>query len=157
MVAGLFDFSAGHGQYGVEAKVLARQSLKQASSKQPVTAATIGVVQFKGDPRIRLLAYTGKSRSRFLPDLPTVAESGYPGFQYDSWFGLLASAGTPRAEVDRINAAMQKVMADPAIQERFSRLGVELAVMSTDQFQALLKADWDSSAVIVKAAGARID
>jgi tripartite-type tricarboxylate transporter receptor subunit TctC len=128
-----------------------------AGRVQAVTSATIGVVQFKSDARLKLLAYTGKTRSKFLPDLPTVAESGFAGFQFDSWMGLLAPAGVPRAEIDRINGAMQKVLADPAIQERFARLGVEQSVMGTDQFQALLRADWDSAGVIVKASGAKID
>ena len=128
-----------------------------AGRVQAVTSATIGVVQFKNDPRLKLLAYTGKSRSRFLPDLPTVAESGFPGFQFDSWIGLLAPAGVPRAEIDRINGALQKVLADPAIQERFARLGIELSNLHTDQFQALLRADWDIAGAIVKSSGAKID
>jgi tripartite-type tricarboxylate transporter receptor subunit TctC len=128
-----------------------------AGRVQAVTSATIGVVQFKSDARLKLLAYTGKLRSKFLPDLPTVAESGFPGFQFDSWMGLLGPAGMPRAEVDRINAAMQKVLGDPVIQERFARLGVEQSAMGVDAFQALLRADWDSAGVIVKASGAKID
>lgn len=64
---------------------------------QAVTAATIGVVGFRNDPRVRLLAYTARTRSRFLPEVPTVAESGLPGFEYGSWIGVLAPAGTPRA------------------------------------------------------------
>lgn len=128
-----------------------------AGRVQAVTSATIGVVQFKSDARLKLLAYTGKSRSKFLPDLPTVAESGFPGFQFDSWMGLLGPVGMPRAEVDRINTAMQKVLADPVIQERFARLGVEQSAMGVDVFQALLRADWDSAGVIVKASGAKID
>ena len=128
-----------------------------AGRVQAVTSATIGVVQFKSDPRLKLLAYTGKSRSRFLPDLPTVAESGFPGFQFDSWIGLLAPAGVARAEIDRINGALQKVLADPAIQERFARLGIELSNLNTDQFQALLRADWDIAGAIVKSSGAKID
>lgn len=128
-----------------------------AGRVQAVTSATIGVLQFKSDPRLKLLAYTGKSRSRFLPDLPTVAESGFPGFQFDSWIGLLAPAGVPRAEIDRINGALQKVLADPAIQERFARLGIELSNLNTDQFQALLRADWDIAGAIVKSSGAKID
>lgn len=128
-----------------------------AGRVQAVTSATIGVVQFKGDNRIKLLAYTGKTRSKFLPDLPTAAESGFPGFQFDSWVGVLAPAGTPRAEIDRLNAAIQKAMADPAMQERFARLGVESSTMGVDSFQALLRADWDNAAAVVKAAGAKID
>ena len=80
-----------------------------------------------------------------------------PGYKFDSWIGLLAPAGTPKAEVDRINAAVIKVMADPVVQERFVRLGVEAGTMPSDDFQKLLRADWDQAAVIVKASGARIE
>jgi len=128
-----------------------------AGRAQGVTAALIGVTGFKGDPRLKLLAYTGAKRSKFLPELPTVAEGGVPGYTFDSWIGLLAPAGTPRAEVDRLHAAMQKVMADPAVQERFTRFGTETGSMPVDDFQKLLRADYDSAGIIVKAAGARVD
>lgn len=128
-----------------------------AGRVQGVTSALIGIVPFRQDPRIKLLAYTGTQRSRFLPDLPTVAEAGVPGYKFDSWIGLLAPAGTPKAEVERLNAAVQKVLADPVVQERFARLGVETAAMSADAFQKLLRADWDNAGAIVKASGARIE
>ena len=80
-----------------------------------------------------------------------------PGFKFDSWFGLLAPAATPKAEVDRINAAMAKVLADPVVQERFTKLGVESGAMSSDEFQRVLRADWDTAGQIVKASGARIE
>lgn len=128
-----------------------------AGRVQGVAPATIGVMGFRQDPRIRLLAYTGRKRSRFLPELPTVAEAGYPGFTFDSWFGLLAPARTPRAEIERINNAMIRIMATPAIQERLVRLGVEPTTASPEEFQKVLRADWDVSGQIVKASGARID
>jgi tripartite-type tricarboxylate transporter receptor subunit TctC len=128
-----------------------------AGRVQGVVPAVIGVVGFKQDPRIKLLAYTGTKRSRFLPELPTVAEAGVPGYHFDSWFGLLAPAATPKAEVERINAAVQKVLADPAVQQRFANLGVEPAPMSSDDFQKLLRADFDTAAAIVKASGAKIE
>lgn len=128
-----------------------------AGRVQGVTSAVIGVAAYKTDSRIRLLAYTGPTRSKFMPDLPTVAEQGYPGFKFDSWIGLLAPAGTPKAEVDRINAAVQKALADPAVQDRFQRLGVEAATLAPDEFQKLLRADWDAAAAIVKASGARLE
>ena len=74
-----------------------------ADRVQGVTGATIGLVGFRQDPRIKLLAYTGAKRSKFLPDLPTVAESGMSDFRFDSWFGLLAPAGTPKSEIDAHN------------------------------------------------------
>jgi len=128
-----------------------------AGRVQGVTSSLIGIMAFKADPRIKILAYTGAQRSKFMPELPTVAEAGVPGYKFDSWIGLLAPAGTPKAEVDRINAAVIKVMADPAVQERFVRLGVEAATSSSDDFQKLLRADWEQAGAIVKASGARIE
>lgn len=128
-----------------------------AGRVQGVVPAVIGVVPFKQDARIKLLAYTGPQRSRFLPELPTVAEAGVPGYKFDSWIGLLGPAAMPKAEVERINAAMQKVLADPAVQQRFNNLGVETAPMSSDDFQKLLRADWDTAGAIVKASGAKVE
>jgi len=128
-----------------------------AGRVQAVISSSIGVIGFQNDPRVKLLASTGQQRSPFLPNLPTVAESGLPGYAFDSWIGLLAPAGTPKAEIDRLNAATNKVLADPAIQERFKRLGVEPRSQSAEEFQKLLRADWDAMGVVVKASGAKVD
>jgi len=128
-----------------------------AGRVQAVISSSIGVMGFQDDARMKLLASTGQSRSPFLPKLPTVAESGLPGYAFDSWIGLLAPAGTPKAEVERINAAANKVLADPVIQERFKRLGVEPRSQSAEEFQKLLRSDWDAMGAVVKASGAKID
>jgi tripartite-type tricarboxylate transporter receptor subunit TctC len=128
-----------------------------AGRVQGVTSALIGITAFKQDPRIKLLAYTGPQRSKFLPDLPTAAEGGVPGYKFESWIGVLAPSTMPRAEVDKLNAAINKVLADPAVQERLARLGVEAGTMPVDGFQQLLKADYDAAGVLVKASGARIE
>ena len=128
-----------------------------ADRVQGVTGATIGLVGFRQDPRIKLLAYTGAKRSKFLPDLPTVSESGLTGFRFDSWFGLLAPAGTPKAEIDKINTAFQKAIADPIVQDMLSRVGLEVSTASPEEFMAILRADWDSAAAIVKASGAKVE
>jgi tripartite-type tricarboxylate transporter receptor subunit TctC len=128
-----------------------------AGRVQAVTSSLIGVMGYKDDPRVKFIAYTGKERSRFLPDLPTAAESGLPGYAFDSWIGLLAPAALPRAEVDKINAALQKTLAEPVVQERLARLGVETKPMAVDDFQKLLRADWETAGVIVKASGATVE
>ncbi|WP_280814406.1 tripartite tricarboxylate transporter substrate-binding protein [Variovorax sp. TBS-050B] len=128
-----------------------------AGRVQAVISSSIGVMGFQTDPRMKLLASTGEKRSPFLPNLSTVAESGLPGYAFDSWIGLLAPAGTPRAEVERLNAAANKVLAEPAIQERFRRLGVEPRTQTADEFQKLLRADWEAMGAVVKASGAKID
>jgi len=124
---------------------------------QGVTSATTGVVGYRNDPRIRMLAYTGAQRSKFLPELPTVAESGLPGFKFDAWMGVLAPAGLPKAELERLNNAVQKVLADPVVQERFARIGIENTTATPEEFQKILRADWDNAAQIVKLSGARIE
>ena len=128
-----------------------------ADRVQGVTGATICLVGFRQDSRVKLLAYTGSKRSKFLPDVPTVSESGLTGFRFDSWFGLLAPAGTPKVEIDKINAAFQKAIADPAVQDRLARVGLEVSTASPEEFLAILRADWESAAAIVKASGARVE
>ncbi|AVS76011.1 tripartite tricarboxylate transporter substrate binding protein [Paracidovorax cattleyae] len=128
-----------------------------AGRVQVVTGATIGMLPLRSDPRVKLLAYSGTARSRFLPDLPTVAESGLPGYAFDSWLGLLAPAGTPTAEVERINAAVRKVLADPVVQERLARVGVEAGTLPAADFQQLLRDDAAAAGRIVQAAGVRIE
>ena len=128
-----------------------------AGRVQAVTAATIGVTAYRNDPRVTFLAYTGKARSRFAPDLPTVAESGLPGYAFDSWLGLLAPAGISAADRDQINAAVNKVLADPKVQSRLASLGVEAEAKSAAQFQELLKADYEAAGKLVAASGARVE
>ncbi|MEN5344190.1 tripartite tricarboxylate transporter substrate-binding protein [Achromobacter mucicolens] len=128
-----------------------------AGRVQAVTAATIGVTAYRNDPRVTFLAYTGKTRSRFAPDLPTVAESGLPGYAFDSWLGLLAPAGISTADRDQINAAVNKVLADPKVQARLASLGVEAEAKSAAQFQELLNADFEAAGKVVAASGARVE
>jgi tripartite-type tricarboxylate transporter receptor subunit TctC len=128
-----------------------------AGRVQGVTSSLIGVTGFKNDPRMKILAYTGAQRSKFMPELPTVAEAGVPGYKFDSWIGVLAPASLPKAEVERINAAMNKVLAMSSVQERLATLGVEPGTMSSEEFQKLLRADYEQAGVLVKASGARIE
>lgn len=72
--------------------------------------------------RLRAIAITSARRSPLLPDVPTLAESGYPGFDVQSWFGLAAPAGTPRAVIDRLNTALGKVLAAPDVRQRLQEL-----------------------------------
>ncbi len=128
-----------------------------AGRVEGTVAAVIGLTGFVNDPRIKLLAYTGDKRSRFLPDVPTVAESGVPGFKFDTWFALLAPASMPAAEVDRFHAALTKVLAEPVVQERLARLGMEPGTMSVDELNRMLKADYQAAGALVKSTGARIE
>jgi tripartite-type tricarboxylate transporter receptor subunit TctC len=126
-----------------------------------VIAANIGALPYAKDARVRMLGSTGARRSKFLPDLPTIAESGPPGelsgYQFDSWIGLLGPAGMPAATVTQLNEAVAKLLRQPVILERLAKQGVEPRAMSPAEFSALLAADYERMAKIVKASGAKID
>jgi tripartite-type tricarboxylate transporter receptor subunit TctC len=128
-----------------------------AGRAHAVIAANIGALAFVKDARVRMLGATGTKRSKFLPELPTVAESGVPGYEFDSWLGLLAPAATPRAAVQQVNAAMEKLLHDPVILERLAKQGIEPRQLSVDAFNALLREDFAKMARVVKASGAKID
>jgi tripartite-type tricarboxylate transporter receptor subunit TctC len=123
-----------------------------------VIAANIGAIPYLKDARVRALASTGAARSKFLPpDLPTVAESGVPGYEFDSWIALLGPAGMPKAQIDAVNAAVDRLLKDPLILERLAKQGVVPRAMSPDALNALLREDFRKMARVVKASGARID
>jgi tripartite-type tricarboxylate transporter receptor subunit TctC len=122
-----------------------------------VIAASIGALAFAKDTRIRLLGVTSLKRSKYLPELPTIAESGLPGYEFDSWFGLLGPVATPPAEATRINNAMAKLLKDPLILERLDKQGIEPRAMNNSEFHKLLTSDYGRMAAVVKASGAKVD
>ena len=124
---------------------------------QAVIAASIGALAFAKDSRIRLIGVTSPKRSRYLPDVPKIAESGLPGYQFDSWFGLLGPAGTPQAEINRVNAAMATLLKDPVILARLDKQGIEPQAMSNADFAKLLAIDYERMAKVVKASGAKVE
>jgi len=128
-----------------------------AGRAHAVIASNIGALPFARDPRVRMLGVTGSKRSRFLAELPTLAESGAAGYEFDSWLGLLGPAGMPKAVVEQLNVAMATLLKDPRILERLARQGIEPRPLSPDAFSALLRNDFVKMARVVKISGARID
>lgn len=124
---------------------------------QGTVAAVPAIIGFKDDKRIKMLAYTGAARSPLLPNVPTVAETGVAGYKFDTWFGLLAPRSMPKAEVEKINAAMTKALSQPEVKARLTRLGVDYEPMSIEGFNALLKKDFALSGELVKSNGVRIE
>ena len=128
-----------------------------AGRSHAVIAANIGALGFVKDARVRMLGVTSAKRSKFLPELPTIAESGVPGYEFDSWLGLLGPAGTPVSMVERINAAVAALLKDPVILDRLAKQGIEPKALSPEAFNALLRADFAKMARVVKASGARVE
>ncbi|MDB5806632.1 MAG: hypothetical protein JWN73_3954 [Betaproteobacteria bacterium] len=107
--------------------------------------------------KLRALAVTSAKRSPAAPDLPTIAESGYPGFSADAWSGLFAPRGTSRAIVDKIALETQRILKTPEVQKRLGELGAEPVGSSPAEFSAHVKQEIDKWARVVKASGARLD
>ncbi len=100
--------------------------------------------------RLRALAQTGAQRAPAYAEVPTVAESGYPGFEVNSWVGLLAPAGTPRAVVDRLQAEVRKAVTEPAFQQRLREQGLTGIANTPEQFAAVLRTEQDKWARLVR-------
>ena len=107
--------------------------------------------------RVRALATTGQKRSQVLPDVPTMAEAGLPGYSANLWLGLLAPAGTPQDIVARLNAAIGKIVTSPDVQAAWAKDGVEPLAMDPQAFAAYLKADIDKLGRVVREAGMKAE
>lgn len=99
------------------------------------------------------LAVGSSRRASALPEVPTTAEAGVPGSEFNFWIGMMVPAKTPRDIVDRLNAEVRKALADPEVKERFAKLGADAWTMTPAEFDAYIKAEIDSNARLVKAAG----
>lgn len=107
--------------------------------------------------KIRVLGVASAQRSPQMPELPTIAESGVPGFEAVNWFGMFAPAKTPRTIVNRVNAAVAGTIKSPDMQARFIALGADPVGSSVEEFTAYVRRDMEKYARIVKVSGARID
>ena len=107
--------------------------------------------------RLRPLAVTTLKRSRELPDVPTLDELGFKGFEIRGWYGLLAPGGTPRPIVARLNTELNKAFQAPAVQKRFADIGMEALPGTPAQFLQLARAESKRWGAVIKAAGIRLD
>ena len=107
--------------------------------------------------KLRALAVTSARRFPLLPDLPTIAESGYPGFESLAWNGVLVPAATPKAIVNRLNAEINAVLKDPDVVQKMNASGFALIGGTPEEFGVLIKAESDKWAPVIKKAGVKID
>lgn len=107
--------------------------------------------------RLHALAVTSATRSPIAPELPTVAESGYPGFEAIGWFGILAPKGTPQPVVQRLNASLQKVLAAPDVAQRLAGAGGDVMPGTPEDFARLMRSESEKWGSVIKRVGIRLD
>jgi tripartite-type tricarboxylate transporter receptor subunit TctC len=107
--------------------------------------------------RMRPIAVTSAKRSSVLPDLPTIAESGVPGYAFSAWYGVLMPAGAPRGVVSAWNAAIVKALRSPEVSERIAREGADVIASSPEEFGVLIKTEIAKWAKVVKDNGLKLE
>jgi tripartite-type tricarboxylate transporter receptor subunit TctC len=102
--------------------------------------------------KVKALATTGAKRDPFMPDVPTVAESGYPGYEATNWYAYLAPAKTPREIIDRLNREIVKALGSAEVKDLLHKQGVEPSPSSPEQLAAFMKREYDTWGKVVKQA-----
>ncbi len=128
------------------------------SGQVPVGSTSIPpVFQLAKAGKVRPLAVTSSKRSSALPDVPTVAELGYPGFEANTWFAMLAPAGIPREVLDRVNTEINKILQNKALNEGFAAQSLETVRMDRPTLDAYLSAEAKKWGQVVQQTGAKVD
>jgi tripartite-type tricarboxylate transporter receptor subunit TctC len=120
----------------------------------PGTAGMVGHIKAG---RLRALAVTGAARSPQLPDVPTVMESGVPGYEAYVWMGLLAPTGTPPAIVERLNREVAAVLGEDAVKRYMANAGIEIVGSTSVDFGTFYRAQRDLWAKVIHDTGAHVD
>jgi tripartite-type tricarboxylate transporter receptor subunit TctC len=107
--------------------------------------------------RLRALAVTSGKRASAFPNVPTMAESGVPGYDVVSWQAIFAPAGTPKPIVDRLHAELAKILQDPEVRDRLAKLGLDPSGMTPAELTAFQRTEIDKWAKVIKAANIKID
>jgi tripartite-type tricarboxylate transporter receptor subunit TctC len=128
-----------------------------ADQVQLLIQSPVATLQFVKSDKLRLLATTSLTRSPDMPDVPTVAESGLPGYEVLLWFGLYAPAKTPDAIITRLNQEAAKIMQSPEMVARLATEGGQPVANTPEQFQEIIKADIAKWTKIVKEAGLKVE
>ena len=107
--------------------------------------------------KVKALAVTSKQRAASLPEIPTMAEAGVPGYEIESWFGFFAPAKTPRPVIDRLNQALSKIVAMPDIRQKMIDTGSQPVSMSPEAFSARIRADIEKFSRVVQSSGIKVE
>lgn len=107
--------------------------------------------------RLRGIAVTGAKRSAALPELPTIAEAGVPGYEASTWNGIVAPAGVPKPIIGKLNAELNKALAAPDLRQRFAAIGADPGGGSSEQFSELIRREYVKWGEVIRRSGASID
>jgi tripartite-type tricarboxylate transporter receptor subunit TctC len=128
-----------------------------AGELQIAMAGLATVLPHARSGRLKALAVTGAKRAQIAPDLPTVAESGVPGYAFDVWYGLVFPGGTPGAIVKKANAEVVKQLQSPEVGGRFAKAGVEPVTNTPQAFSDLIRREVATWTKVVKAANIKVE
>lgn len=124
-----------------------------ANQVQVVFASAATAVPQVKSGKIRGLAVTTARRSSTLPDIPTVAETGLPGYEADNWYGFVTVAKTPKARLDRLHGELVKALQSAEVRAALNNQGLDLRVSSQEEFGAYMKSEYDKWAKVIRTAG----
>jgi tripartite-type tricarboxylate transporter receptor subunit TctC len=152
-----FRFAAGvdivHVPYRGAAPAI--QDLVAGHTAMMFDILSLAIPQIK-DGKMRALAIATPQRAKVVPDLPTMAEAGYPGVEGGPWFGLVAPAGTPQPAIEWLNREARKAFAAPDVRDRFNSQGVEFALGSAQDFAAYIAADYKRWGDVIRRADIKL-
>ena len=140
--------------------------LAPTAAAQSYPSKPLRIIVFTGVPpviplmqagKLRLMATTGGKRIATIPDLPTIAEAGYPGAAMGIWYGLVAPAATPKDILARLHREITRIQTLPDIRERFVQLGTEPTTSTPEQFTALVRDELAKWGKVIKAAGVKVE
>jgi tripartite-type tricarboxylate transporter receptor subunit TctC len=154
----LFTSMAGIKLVHVPYKGGAPQVTALLAGESQVSFATIGTVisQVKAG-KLRPLGVGSAQRTKQLPEVPTLAESGVPGYEMNPWIGMFAPAGTPKAVIDRLNAETNKAFATPDVVQKLEALALDPWTSTPEEFNARLKLDYEKYGKLIRLTGAKVE
>ncbi len=124
---------------------------------QFITGTTVGLLPHVRSGKLRAMAVTSAKRSPAAPEIPTIAESGVPGYDHEPWNGLFAAAKTPKPIVVKLNAEVARILQTPEVRKIFSNEGATAVGNTPEEFAAIVKAEFEKWAKVIKAAGITIN
>ncbi len=128
-----------------------------ANEVQLTAAGLIGLMPHVKAGKLKAVATTGVKRSAAAPDIPTIAESGVPGYHMGGWWGVLAPANTPKDVLVKLHADIMRAMQSTEAREKFANDGIEASTMSADEFATYIREEMATMAKVVKDSGAKVD